>query len=249
MYTTPVKEAHRASLAAMIKDSSAPMLYLDDESAGATDSFLHQHGVPKARLRPVNWSAPACASIHRKTGVRAECADIYDVVQREDAEYSMIWFDLLSTTVDASALKVALQISTYVAVTLSTRQHGGANASLACKKLVERCKGRIVNGPCPYAGKSGVATMITFVATKKATRPAPPPPLVGRTVRVPATAATRRAMAARVRIEGKSLCYKVTGTYYRRRFVVQALRPDGRSVEPHKETWVLTAEEVERMSS
>ncbi|MEC7098160.1 MAG: hypothetical protein VXW74_01790, partial [Candidatus Thermoplasmatota archaeon] len=122
-----------------------PILYLDDDTAGATEYFLKF--VKKAHLHPVNFSDSACESIQRLTGVRATCTDIHEYLFKEERRFGVVWLDLMCRTVDHATMSNSLSSCDYLFLTLSTRgSHPGTVVQDACD-LVRRCGGAILERP------------------------------------------------------------------------------------------------------
>ena len=160
-YDTPAKKMHRASVLALHRETSGrPLLYVEDEHAGATRFFLHE-GVYD--LIPVNWEPRDALAIRETTGVAAVCSEVGAHLARlPDDSCSVVWLDLMKVGVVTETVVHALRVAPYVCVTLSTR---GVERQTQCETLLAQMRsvGRMVEHPCVYEGAGGSVNMLKFV--------------------------------------------------------------------------------------
>lgn len=164
-YDSHIKRVHRAVVMELSRDSSYPILYLDDAGAGAT-RFFRDHGVPSKRLVPVNYDATACTSIKKITHVSATWDDINALMMRHRTtgkRYGVVWLDYECRSMDCVYLDAALTIAPFVCITLSTRGVEVATIIRNLQRTIKQCKGVVLEQPCVYKGKSGITNMSRFV--------------------------------------------------------------------------------------
>lgn len=260
MFNSTIKQTHRAAVLELHRNCPLrrPILYLDDECAGAT-RFFRDHGVPNKCLVPVNLCKDACASIYAETGVRAVHARIQDHLVASSVEYSVVWLDLQSHTVDKACMKDAFRWSPFVVLTLSLRGKRHAEmVNLATKSIV--AGGGAVLESTLYKGVSHIANMCKVIAQRKAApvthvakkvthvaKAWKPDKYIGKTLHIPCTDWKEGTQCMRhVKTADKHFVFRVDCTYYGKRLAVRAI--DKRTNRPYnvKEPWTLAVKDARR---
>ena len=102
-------------------DVRKPIVYLDDENAGATTFFL-KSGVPRKHLTPVNFSTYEASRIRETTRVTCvvQSIDEYVFGVPEDS-CGVVWLDYMCRTFSNDVIQRCLKVAHNVSVTLSTR--------------------------------------------------------------------------------------------------------------------------------
>ena len=143
-----------------------PILYLDDERAGATQFFLR---MGMTNLMPVNHKAQACASIASKTNVKALHNDIVAMVREAtsvgeggEKKYSVVWLDLMCRTITKELVRKAVLLADCVFVTMALR---GSSFDAVTSQIKNACAGghgSLVS--CQqYKGKAKIRNMAFYV--------------------------------------------------------------------------------------
>lgn len=141
-----------------------PIVFLDDESAGACTFFLAE-GVPKEHVHPVNFSRAHADTITRKSGITCACDDIDShLTTLSDDVCSVVWLDYTRITIDVDVLRDALRVAPNVSVTLSLRGVGRADNEKHIRKLVKKI-GTLMQFTT-YKGKGGVENMLSFIVSR-----------------------------------------------------------------------------------
>lgn len=164
-YESPIKRTHRASVLELAHGSRFPLLYLDDETGGATSFFLERH-VSTKRLCPVNFCPTAVRGIEKRTRVDAVCANIDHVVKTARAQrkrYSVVWLDYECTKVRKNVLQDALAVAPFVVITLSARGVSKEIAVPVLERTVAEAGGRLLEDPVKYKGASDIKNMLRAV--------------------------------------------------------------------------------------
>jgi len=169
-YGTPLKNTHRAVVLELANaDPDHSILYLDDDTAGAT-IFFREHGVSTKRLAPVNYSRDACTDITRITKVSAICGDMNEVVvsRHENGDrYSFVWLDLQCRTITRETLTASLGMAPYVGLTLSTRGVPSATVIKDALRIIRLSGGVCPEDPTRYRGKNGITNVVRFLIMAK----------------------------------------------------------------------------------
>ena len=148
-----------------------PILFLDDESAGACTFFIDA-GVPVEHVHPVNFCRAHADAITRKTSVACACDDIDShLVTLPDDSYSVVWLDYMRTTIDVEVLRDALRVAPNVSVTLSLRGVGRNDNEKHIRKLVKKVGTLMLL--TTYKGKGGVENMLSFIVSRAVDVPEP----------------------------------------------------------------------------
>lgn len=221
-----------------LRNPKLPLAYVDDDEGSATSFFL-KRGATTSNLMPINYSASACASILASTGVEATCIDACRTsVPRK---CGVVWLDVQSKRIDDEAL-ASLQCE-FLIVTLSTRgERPDAIVGEASSRV--RRHGFEICETSRYKGRSNITNVVKIICQR---RHAPPPtttPLVGTNVYIPVRE-LRNGYKGITKVKNGNYVFRVTKTFYRKRFVVQRLLPNNK-LSPEKEPWVLTPSEVRR---
>ena len=159
------KYFHRGNVYIMYMQSKKPIVFLDDEHAGACHSLLEQ-GVPKRLLHPVNNSPKHAAAITKNSGVCCVCDDINShLTTLKDDSHSVVWLDYTCTTIEVDVLRHALRVAPYVSVTLSLR---GLNRN-ENEKQIRKLVNKVGSGQCYtyYKGQGAKENMFTFIVSRK----------------------------------------------------------------------------------
>lgn len=167
-YDTPCKNMQRACVLELYYACTPrkPIVYLDDECAGATLFFI-ERGLPTKHLRPVNFSSRDAAAVRARSGVSCVTSSIDDyVLQLRDDTCSVVWLDYMSRTLRVDVLRACLRVAPYVSITLSSR--GVDHGTLLCdvRSVSKKC-GVLLERPTFYKGKSDVANMVKFIVSRR----------------------------------------------------------------------------------
>lgn len=264
-YETPIKLTHRATVLELYRvcEERLPIVYVDDEAASATMYFLDR-GVPESHLMPINYDRDACTSISRVSGIAATRMDA--AKSALDVECSVLWLDLQCRKVHQSVFAQAK--CTYLVLTLSTR---GATADEIVESVSSQMRksDRSVLEVARYKGKSGITNVVKIIAWSPRADPRPrrcsssrrlaskrtleqrtsiekaARSLLGRSVHIPVAELPHGYTAASTKIVRGRYAFQVTGTYRRKRLILQRLLPNGRlgkEVEP----WTMSVENVKQ---
>ena len=167
------KDVQRSAVYSMYRRCATrnPILFLDDESAGACTFFIDV-GVPVEHVHPVNLCRAHADAITRKTGVACACDDIDShLTTLPDDSCSVVWLDYMRTTIDVDVLRDALRIAPNVSVTLSLRGVGRNDNEKRIRKLVKKVGTLMLL--TTYKGKGGVENMMSFIVSRAADVPEP----------------------------------------------------------------------------
>jgi len=141
-----------------------PIVFLDDESAGACTFFL-EAGVPMEHVHPVNLSRGHADAITRKSGIPCARDDIdRHLTTLGDDSHSVVWLDYMCTTIDVEVLRHALRVAPNVSVTLSLRGVERNENEKHIRKLVKKV-GTLMHWTT-YKGKGGVENMLSFIVCR-----------------------------------------------------------------------------------
>ena len=141
-----------------------PIVFLDDESAGACTFFL-EAGVPADDIHPVNFTRTHADAIARKTGIACARDDIDShLTTLSDDSHSVVWLDYVRTTLDVEVLRDALRVAPNVSVTLSLRGVGRDDYEKRVRKLVKRV-GTLMS-LTRYKGRGGVENMMSLIVSR-----------------------------------------------------------------------------------
>jgi len=160
------KYVQRSAVCSMYKRCATrnPIVFLDDESAGACTFFLEE-GVPSEHIHPVNFSRVHADAIARKTGIPCACDDIDShLTTLSDDSCSIVWLDYMRKTIDVDVLRYALRVAPNVSVTLSLRGVGRTDNEKHIRKLVKKVG--VLMQLTTYKGKGGVENMMSFIVSR-----------------------------------------------------------------------------------
>lgn len=167
-YDSLAKNMHRAAVVEMhLLRPERPILYLDDETAGATRYFMSRE-VPPERLVPVNFCPRAVQEIRSLTGVDGVVRDVDALVQETPCDaYSVVWLDYVRRTCTTEVMVAALRAAPHVCITLSTR----ALKASDIEDLTSRAKrvASVLERPHPYKGRGNVSNMVRFSLARRST--------------------------------------------------------------------------------
>lgn len=167
------KDVQRSAVYSMYRRCATrnPILFLDDESAGACTFFIDA-GVPPEHVQPVNFCRAHADAITRKTGIPCACDDIdLHLTTLPDDSCSVVWLDYMRTTIDVDVLRDALRIAPNVSVTLSLRGVGRDDNEKHIRKLVKKVGTLMLL--TTYKGKGGVENMLSFIVSRAVDVPTP----------------------------------------------------------------------------
>ena len=169
MFDHFTKALQRGQLLAAYNETHRRLIYLEDESAGATMFFL-KYGIPPKHLVPVNKSAAHVKKIAHKTGVNAVHADIDEYVSKgEPDSASAVWLDYMQRTYDTSAVQNALRVSPFVFVNFSTRGMMYEDFKTSFERDISKV-GRFSIELARYTGKSDIMNMAFCIIKRKGGR-------------------------------------------------------------------------------
>lgn len=202
-YEFLAKNLQRAAIRQMYlaQGGTRPIVYLDDEHAGATTFFLND-GIPREHLIPVNFSKESAQQITRTTNVAcvAQSIDEY-VFSLSDVACSVVWLDYMCRTLNDRVVGQCLKLAPYVSITLSTRGRQRSDTMNDVRRVAKKY-GTLIETPVFYKGKSDIANMVRFV--------------IGRH-----NASTREAgnvtsaeMTSKKKVEGRATAVEVQETYH-----------------------------------
>jgi hypothetical protein len=136
----------------------ARIVYLDSAHGGATRFFLSR-GLTARDLLPVNRDPECVASITR-TGVRATCGDIFDVVGAvPPTRRDVVWLDLEQNAIETRDLECVVSHAAVVHLTLSCRGTQPTTVLRRAAAQLHRCGLR--HGVASiYPSKSGTGRMV-----------------------------------------------------------------------------------------
>ena len=165
LYDSVSKRMHRVQVMELhhLDTSKKPVLYLDDETHGAT-RFFQERGIPTSKLVPVNWDEEVCKELSESTGAKAVHDHIHEVVKRaRPRSYSVVWLDLMTRSVGKDTVRLSLRSAKFVAVTFSLR---GSKGEEAMKSIHSACRAEgavLHNVPLRYKARSGIKNMAYVV--------------------------------------------------------------------------------------
>ena len=164
------KDIHRATVVACHqRNPETPILYLDHDDGGATQSFL-SWGIPAKKLEPIHFSKNVISHIKSKCGVTGTCGDINQIIlDKACNSYSIVWLDYtcgFRASKHIEILKHALQVAPFVCATFNTRK---CSKSTLMQDLALRLKkiSHVLERPYPYKGRSGYENMIKFTLARR----------------------------------------------------------------------------------
>lgn len=163
------KNIQRASVLEMYRSDATrrPIVYLDDEHAGAT-RYFRTHGVPTKHLIPVTRSHVDAETIRDLTKVTCVARSIDDYVTTlERDSCSVVWLDYTCRTLCPDVLRTCLEVAPHVSVTLSTRGRRRSEMVSDIRDVAKR-HGTLLESPTFYKGKSDVENMVRFVIARPA---------------------------------------------------------------------------------
>lgn len=153
----------------MYKQSTTrkPIVFLDDESAGACAYFLEE-GVPKRDIHPVNGGLLNSDAITQASGIECKHSDINDhITSLPDDSHSVVWLDYTCTTIKVEVLRDALRVAPNVSVTLSLRGMERIDNEKHVRKIVKKV-GTLASVTY-YKGKGEVENMMSFIVNRAKT--------------------------------------------------------------------------------
>lgn len=161
------KNTHRATILELYRERSKPIVFLDDESAGASLYFL-KNGVPKRDLKPVNFDKKCATSIIDASGLSCICDDVDNCLTELSTDScSVVWLDYMKRTVTVDALRESLRVASYVSVTISLRGIDRVAHLVELRRIVKMAGGAMLQYNV-YKGRSGVENMMTFLVSRRA---------------------------------------------------------------------------------
>jgi len=167
------KDVQRSVVHSMYKRCATrkPIVFLDDESAGACAFFLRE-GVPREHVHPVNFFRVHADAITRKSGAACACDDIDShLTTLSDDSCSVVWLDYMRRTADVEVLRDALRVAPNVCVTLSLRGVERDEHEKRIRKLVKKV-GTLMS-LTTYKGKGGVENMLSLIVSRAPDLPQP----------------------------------------------------------------------------
>jgi hypothetical protein len=160
------KDVQRSVVYGMYKRCATrkPIVFLDDENAGACTFFL-EAGVPKKHVHPVNFTPGHADAITRNSGIACACDNIDSHLKTlRDDSCNVVWLDYMQRTFDVKVLRNALRVAPNVSVTLSLRGVGRYDHEKLIRKLVKRV-GTLMS-LTTYKGKGGVENMLSIIVSR-----------------------------------------------------------------------------------
>lgn len=160
IYTTCQKESHRFLIYSHCKNMKGKIVYLDNENAECTRTFILL-GINTKRLVPVNYDSCSCKQIKKLTFVNAICDNILDYISKIK-NCDAIWFDMECNSIPDKIFedsRSSLNDNGIISVTLSCRGIEPTKQLLKMKGLYSKY-GFKFQGGGPYAGKSGWVNMV-----------------------------------------------------------------------------------------
>lgn len=252
------------------ENPSLPILYLDDQTAGATNFFILR-GVTKDLLIPVNKNRQMCKDILEISGVNGTAANIDDLVmsfEEKNKKCAVVWLDYECRHLNVGILQSALNISPYVVVTLAVRGMRTNEIIDNLQTTVKKAGGVLLSDPVKYSGKSGVRNMLHAMVGSKyfgsvnstkskdhdclsncGIQSPPAIDFVGRTVYIPTKEwGTVITGYDDVKQHKKCLVFRVMGTHYKKNLRLRAIRKNNR-LHARDEPWWLSPQLVQKYIS